>query len=165
MIANENEAKTMTKHISCDCKYKFNSATCNSNKEWNNETCLCACKDYLICQKDYKAAMETNFRLKKNASGLVQRNDPECFVIINQVLSNTNGGINAICSGPLDTSLVNTNMDEFIIKNKVGETIKYNDASSDNKKVKVNIFVKTLGETPFTDALIKLLKVPKTKKS
>ena len=53
MIANENEAKTMTKHISCDCKCKFNSATCNSNREWNNETCLCACKNYRICQKDY----------------------------------------------------------------------------------------------------------------
>ena len=52
MIANKNEAKTMTKHISCDCKCKFNSATCNSNREWNNETCLCACKNYRICQKD-----------------------------------------------------------------------------------------------------------------
>ena len=30
MITNKNEAKTMTKHISCDCKYKFNSVTCNS---------------------------------------------------------------------------------------------------------------------------------------
>ena len=31
MIANKNEAKTMTKHISCDCK----------NQKWNNETCQC----------------------------------------------------------------------------------------------------------------------------
>ena len=102
---------------------------------------------------------------KKNGSGLAQRNDPECFVIINLVLSDTNGGINAVCSGPLDTSLVDTNMDEFIIKNKVGEDIKYNDASSDNKKVKVNIFVKRLGKAPLTHELIKLLEVPKTKKS
>ena len=84
--------------------------------------------------------------------------------IINVVLSDTNGGINAVCSGPLDTSLVDTNMDEFIIKNKVGEDIKYNDASSDNKKVKLNIFVKR-GKTLLTHALIKLLKVPKTKKT
>ena len=28
MITNNNEAKTMAKYISCDCKYKFNSATC-----------------------------------------------------------------------------------------------------------------------------------------
>ena len=31
MITNKNEAKAMAKHISCDCKYKFNSTTCNSN--------------------------------------------------------------------------------------------------------------------------------------
>ena len=31
MITNKNEAKTMTKHILCDCKCKFNSTTCNSN--------------------------------------------------------------------------------------------------------------------------------------
>ena len=24
----------MTKHIFCDCKCKFNSTTCNSNKKW-----------------------------------------------------------------------------------------------------------------------------------
>ena len=29
MITNKNEAKTKTKHISCDSKCKFNSATCN----------------------------------------------------------------------------------------------------------------------------------------
>ena len=27
------EAKTMVKHISCDCKWKFNSTTCNSNQK------------------------------------------------------------------------------------------------------------------------------------
>ena len=39
MIANKNQTKTMTKHISCDCKCKFNSTTCNSSQKWNNETC------------------------------------------------------------------------------------------------------------------------------
>ena len=29
MIKNKNEAKAMTEHISCDCKCKFNSTTCN----------------------------------------------------------------------------------------------------------------------------------------
>ena len=29
MITNKNQAKTMTKHISCDCKCKFNSTKCN----------------------------------------------------------------------------------------------------------------------------------------
>ena len=38
---NKNEAKPMVKHISCDCKFKFSSATFNSNQKWNNETCQC----------------------------------------------------------------------------------------------------------------------------
>ena len=33
MITNKMEAKTSTKHISRDCKYKFNSTTCNLDKQ------------------------------------------------------------------------------------------------------------------------------------
>ena len=29
--------KTLVKHISCDCKCKFNSTTCNSNQKWDNK--------------------------------------------------------------------------------------------------------------------------------
>ena len=32
IITNKTEAKKMTKYISCDCKCKFNSTTCNSNQ-------------------------------------------------------------------------------------------------------------------------------------
>ena len=41
MITRINEAKMLIKHISCDCKCKSNSAKCNSNQKWNNETCQC----------------------------------------------------------------------------------------------------------------------------
>ena len=44
MITNKNYAKTMAKHIPCDCKCKFNSQTCNSYQKWNNETCQRECK-------------------------------------------------------------------------------------------------------------------------
>ena len=53
MITNKNETITMTKHISCDCKYKFKSTTCNSNHKWNNKTCQCEWKNYPKCKKDY----------------------------------------------------------------------------------------------------------------
>ena len=53
MLTNQNEAKTMTKHISCDCKRKFNSTTCNSNQKWSNKTCQCEHKNYHNCKKDY----------------------------------------------------------------------------------------------------------------
>ena len=38
------KAKTFIKHISCNCKSKFDSTTCNSNQKWNNETCQCKWK-------------------------------------------------------------------------------------------------------------------------
>ena len=34
MKTNKNETKTRANHISCDCKCKFNSTTCNSNQKW-----------------------------------------------------------------------------------------------------------------------------------
>ena len=33
MKTRVNEAKTLVKHISCDCKCKFNNTTCNSNQK------------------------------------------------------------------------------------------------------------------------------------
>ena len=39
MMTKKNEAKAMTEHISCDCRCKFNSETCNSNQKLNNKTC------------------------------------------------------------------------------------------------------------------------------
>ena len=52
MITNKNEAKAMTRDISCNCKCKFNSTTDNLNKKWNSETCQCECKNYCTCKKD-----------------------------------------------------------------------------------------------------------------
>ena len=46
MITNKNEAKKMTKHISCDSKNNFNSTACNTNQKWNNETFQCEFKNY-----------------------------------------------------------------------------------------------------------------------
>ena len=54
MITNKNETKTISKHISCDCKCKFNSTACNLNQKWNNKTCQCVCKNYHECKKDYR---------------------------------------------------------------------------------------------------------------
>ena len=53
MITNTNEAKAMIGRISCDCKCKFNSTTCNSNQEWNYKTCQCKYKNHDKHEKDY----------------------------------------------------------------------------------------------------------------
>ena len=39
MIRGINESKTLTKHISCECKCKFDGKKCNSDQWWNNDKC------------------------------------------------------------------------------------------------------------------------------
>ena len=52
MITGINESKTLTKHISCECKCRFDGRKCNSNQWWNNNKCWCECKKYNISE-DY----------------------------------------------------------------------------------------------------------------
>ena len=39
MITGTNELKTLTKHISCPRKCKFDGRKFNSNQKWNNGKC------------------------------------------------------------------------------------------------------------------------------
>ena len=41
MITWVNESKTLTKHTSYECKFKFDGRKCNSNQKWNNDKCRC----------------------------------------------------------------------------------------------------------------------------
>ena len=52
IITEKNESKTLTKHISCECKGKFDGRKWNSNQKWNNDKCRSGCKKH-ICEKDY----------------------------------------------------------------------------------------------------------------
>ena len=53
MITWINESKTLTKHISCECKCRFDGRKCNSDHWWNSNKCWCKCKKSHICEKDY----------------------------------------------------------------------------------------------------------------
>ena len=44
ILTRTNEPKTLTKHISYECKSKFDGRNCNSNQKWNNHKCWCGCK-------------------------------------------------------------------------------------------------------------------------
>ena len=51
-----HESKTLTKHLSCECKCKFDGRKCSSNQNWNNDKYLCECKnpkEHNMCEKDY----------------------------------------------------------------------------------------------------------------
>ena len=53
MITGINESRTLTKHISCECKCKFDGRKCNSDQWWNNGKCRCEYKKRHVCEKDY----------------------------------------------------------------------------------------------------------------
>ena len=41
MITGTNELNTLTKDISCECKYKFDGRKCSLDQSWNNNKCWC----------------------------------------------------------------------------------------------------------------------------
>ena len=51
MITRINKVEAMAKHISCDFKWKFNSARCHPNQTLNNDMCKCQCKKYRCAKK------------------------------------------------------------------------------------------------------------------
>ena len=51
-ITGINESKTLTKHISWECKCKFDGRKCNPD-QWCNNKCQCECKKRHICEKYY----------------------------------------------------------------------------------------------------------------
>ena len=44
-VITKNESKTLTKHISCKCKCKFDGRTCNANQKWKNKKCRYECNN------------------------------------------------------------------------------------------------------------------------
>ena len=53
MVTGIIESKTLTKHISCECKCRFDRRKWNSDHWWNNDKCQCECKKRDVCVKDY----------------------------------------------------------------------------------------------------------------
>ena len=53
IVIGINESKTLTNHISFECKCKFHGRKCNSDQWWNNDKCRCECKKRHVCEKDY----------------------------------------------------------------------------------------------------------------
>ena len=51
MIKEINESKNLTKHISCECKCKFDGRKCNSNQKWNNNKRRFKCRKHHIYKK------------------------------------------------------------------------------------------------------------------
>ena len=67
MVTVINEIKTLTKHVSCECKCKSYDRKCNSDQKWNEELCKWECKNVITCDNVIEATKTTptNF-IEKN---------------------------------------------------------------------------------------------------
>ena len=107
-LTNKNEAKTTTKHISCDCKCKFNSITCNSNQKWNNKTCQCERKIYHKWKKDYSWNPSTCiYEKSKSLKSIVDNSVIECDEIITVVDILSIEKTNTIAANVTSTASIN----------------------------------------------------------
>ena len=52
MVTGINESKTLIKHISFDCKCKFDRKKCNSDQCQNKDKFRCECEKHHICEKE-----------------------------------------------------------------------------------------------------------------
>ena len=51
MITGINESKTLTKHISRECKCRFDGRNCNSDQWWNNENVHVSVRNVMYVKK------------------------------------------------------------------------------------------------------------------
>ena len=110
MITRMNEVKTLVKQISCDCKCNFNSTTCDSNQKWNNNKCLCKCKKYPPCKKDF--SWNPNICICKNSryfKSAVDNSVIVCDQIINVIESVSTNVTNTISTNVTSTVSINSN--------------------------------------------------------
>ena len=53
MITRIHEVKKLVKQIPGNCKFKFNSTTCNSDQKWDNKSCQYQFKNHRTCMEYY----------------------------------------------------------------------------------------------------------------
>ena len=50
MVTGINKSKTLTKHKSCEWKYKFDGRKCNPDQWLNNDKCRCEYRKRHVCE-------------------------------------------------------------------------------------------------------------------
>ena len=53
IITEINESKPLTKHLSCECKCRFDAKKCSSNQWWNKNKCQYECNKRHLCENDF----------------------------------------------------------------------------------------------------------------
>ena len=91
MTKGINESKSLTKHILCECKCKFDSRKRNSNRKCNNDKCWCECKNKIkksiVCAKKDKIWNPTSCSCEngKHLANIIDNSVITCDEIIETI--------------------------------------------------------------------------------
>ena len=123
MVTDKDEAKAMAEHISCDCKCKFNSTTCNSKQKWNNKTWQCECKNFPNCEKDYSwnpapCTCENSKYLKSVTDTSVTKCD-EIVIVMNNLSTKKTNNITTNVTNTASINCHSKKVRDFYILHKV----------------------------------------------
>ena len=92
IITGINESKTITKHISCECKCRFDGRKFNSNQWWNNDICRCGCEKLHVWKKDYIWNPATfNCKNRKYLASIKDDSAIMCDEIVNAEVTSNDG--------------------------------------------------------------------------
>ena len=73
MITGINESKTLTKHLSCECKCIFDEKKCDSNQWWNNDKCRCECKKFMYVKNFVWSPARCNYENGKYLASITNK--------------------------------------------------------------------------------------------
>ena len=90
----------MIKHISSDCKFKFNSTTCNSNQKWNNNKFQCGVKSITSANNPSTYVYKNSRYLKSSVDDSVIARD-KIMSIANNVSANVTNTISKNVTSPV----------------------------------------------------------------
>ena len=83
MVTGINKPKILTKHVSCECTYKFDSRKCYSNQKWNNDKYQCQCNKHGKCEKDYivnpASCTGKSFFFEKSSNKIFLKTKRKCY--------------------------------------------------------------------------------------
>ena len=120
MITNQNEAKRMTKHISCAFKCKCNRTTCILNQKLNNKTCSCECKSYPKCKKGYTWIPSTCiWANSKYLKSIVDTSVIACDEIISVMDTVSSRMTDTIATNVMSTASINYNSKKLKHRSKL----------------------------------------------
>ena len=91
MITGTNQSETLTEHISCENKCRFDRRKCNLHQWGNNDKCWSECKKCHICEKImFGILLHANMKMENLLASIMDDSAINCDEIIESYDEETN---------------------------------------------------------------------------